>query len=58
MISVDNFFVFFEMINFCCDVAICDLVHDVEAIFHLFHGHHSYFRKEFQMVLTLKEGYT
>ena len=28
MISVDNFF-------FCCVVAICDLVHDVETIFHL-----------------------
>ena len=23
-----------------------------------FHGHHSYFRKDFQMLLTLKEGYT
>ena len=35
MISVDNFFVFFEIIIFCCVVAICDLVHDVETIFHL-----------------------
>ena len=33
MISVDMFFVFFEII--CCVVAICDLVHDVETIFHL-----------------------
>ena len=35
MISVDNFFVFFRL--FCCAVAIilCDLVHDVETIFHL-----------------------
>ena len=23
-----------------------------------FHGHHSYFRKDFQMLLKLKEGYT
>ena len=23
-----------------------------------FHGHHSYFRKDFQMLLTLKEGHT
>ena len=35
MISVDNFFVFFEIIIFCFVVAICDLVHDVETIFHL-----------------------
>ena len=33
MISVDIFF--FEIIIFCCDVAICDLVHGVETIFHL-----------------------
>ena len=35
MISVDNFFVFFEIIIFCFVVAICDLVHDVETIVHL-----------------------
>ena len=35
MISVDNFFRIFEIINFCFVVAICDLVHDVETIFHL-----------------------
>ena len=35
MISVDNFFRIFEIIIFCCVVAICDLVHDVETIFHL-----------------------
>ena len=35
MISVDNFFVFFEIIIFCFVVAICGLVHDVETIFHL-----------------------
>ena len=35
MISVEFFFVFFEIIIFCCVVAICDLVHDVETIFHL-----------------------
>ena len=35
MISVDNFSRIFEIIIFCCVVAICDLVHDVETIFHL-----------------------
>ena len=35
MISVDNFFRIFEIIIFCFVVAICDLVHDVETIFHL-----------------------
>ena len=36
MISVDTFFRIFEIINiFCCVVAICDLVHDVETIFQL-----------------------
>ena len=35
MISVDNFFCIFEIIIFCCVVAICDLVHDVKTIFHL-----------------------
>ena len=40
MISVDNFFIFlrllfFEIIIFCFVVAICDLVHVVETIFHL-----------------------
>ena len=48
--------------HFCFVVAICDLVRDVETIFHLsglqFHRHHSYFRKDFQMLLTIKEGYT
>ena len=29
------FFRIFEIIIFCCVVAICDLVHDVETIFHL-----------------------
>ena len=35
--SVVIFFVFFfvEIIIFCFVVAICDLVHDVETIFHL-----------------------
>ena len=32
---MDIFFVFFEIIIICCVVAICDLVHDVEIIFHL-----------------------
>ena len=35
MISVDNFFVFFEIIIFCFVVAICDLVHAVEATYGL-----------------------
>ena len=37
MISVDNFFRIFEIIIFCFVVALCDLVHDVETIFHLFY---------------------
>ena len=55
-----QFFLISEIIIFL----LCDLVHDVETKFHLsycklqFHGHHSYFRKDFQMLLTLKEGYT
>ena len=35
MISVVNFFVFLRFLFFCFVVAICDLVHDVETIFHL-----------------------
>ena len=35
MISVDNFFVFLRLLFFRCVFAICDLVHDVETIFHL-----------------------
>ena len=34
MISVVNVFVFLRIIIFCFVVAICDLVHDVKAIFH------------------------
>ena len=30
-----QFFPIFAIISFCCVVAICDLVHDVETIFHL-----------------------
>ena len=37
MISMVNFFRIFEIIIFCFVVAICDLVYDVETIFH-----HSY----------------
>ena len=33
MISVDNSFVFFEIIIFCFVVAICDLVHAVDATY-------------------------
>ena len=33
MISVDNFFRIFEIIIFCFVVAICDLVHAVEAMY-------------------------
>ena len=32
---MDNFFRIFEIIIFRFVVAICDLVHDVETIFHL-----------------------
>ena len=35
MIAVDNFFVFFEIFIFCFVVAICDLVHAVEATYDL-----------------------
>ena len=35
MISVENFFVFFEIIIFCFVVAICDLVHAVNATYGL-----------------------
>ena len=35
MISVDNFFRIFEIIIFCFVVAICDLVHAVEATYGL-----------------------
>ena len=35
MISMVNFFCIFEIIIFCFVVAICDLVHDVETIFHI-----------------------
>ena len=31
----DHWFRIFEIFIFCCVVAICDLVHDVEIIFHL-----------------------
>ena len=33
MISVDIFFRIFEIIIFCFVVAICDLVHDVDAMY-------------------------
>ena len=35
MISVDKFFCIFKIIIFCCVVAICDLVHGVEAMYSL-----------------------
>ena len=35
MISVVSYFVFLEIFIFCFVVVICDLVHDVETIFHL-----------------------
>ena len=75
-----QYFRIFEIIICCFVVAICNLMHDVETIFHLpcvleifseirlmpvklqiaslnlqFQGHHSYFRKDFQMLLALKE---
>ena len=53
-----QFFRIFEIIIFCFVVAICDLAHDVGTIFRKlqFHGPHSYFRKYFQMLLTLKDA--
>ena len=36
MISVVNV-LFFEIIIFCFVVAVCDILHDVETIFHLSH---------------------
>ena len=35
LISVDNFFVFSLLLLFCFVVAICDLVHTVEAMYGL-----------------------
>ena len=35
IISVSQFFRIFEIISFCFVVAICDLVHAVEAIYGL-----------------------
>ena len=35
MISVVNFFVFLRLLFFCFVVAICDLVHTVEAMYGL-----------------------
>ena len=35
MVLVVNFFVFLKLLYFCFVVAICDLVHHVEAIFYL-----------------------
>ena len=35
MISGDNFLVFLRSLFFCCVVAICDLVHAVEATYSL-----------------------
>ena len=50
------FFRIFEIINFC---SICDLLHDMETIlytafgfFFHFHGRHSYFSKDFQMLCS------
>ena len=46
-----NFFEFFIIIFFCFVFAIFDLVHDVEAIFHL------PCRKDFQLMLAVSIGY-
>ena len=47
----------FLIIIFCFVVAICYLAHNVEVIFYLpllqIPGHHSYFRKDFQMLLAV-----
>ena len=60
MISVDNCFRIFEIIIFCFVVSICDLVHAMKSMYSLpcnlqFHGHHSNFRKDFQMLLAHKK---
>ena len=34
---MDNFFRIFRLLFFCFVVAICDLVHDVKTIFHIFY---------------------
>ena len=62
---------FLQIIVFSFLVHVCDPVHDVEAIHVLclliaasgnllrnlqFHGHHSYFSKDFQMLVAAKEG--
>ena len=56
------FFHVFESIIVCFVLAISDMVHDVDSIFPLpgftdnklqFHSHHSYFRKDFQMLLAV-----
>ena len=57
-----HFFAFFKILIFLCRCHT-DLVHGVEAIFALclltklkFHGHYSYFRKDFQMLLAVIIG--
>ena len=56
------FFVVLKLFFLLCCCYICDLVHDVEALIHLpsrklqFHGHHSYFRKDFQMLFAANIG--
>ena len=56
MVLVVNIFLSFRHFFSCFLVAIFDLVHDVEATTVQFHGHHSHFRKYFQMLLAVKEG--
>ena len=63
------FSIFFFFFFFCFAIAMFDLVQDVEAIFPSltansiwkcnlqFHGHHSYLRKDFQMLLTVNIGH-
>ena len=46
----------FEIKSFCFDVVMCDLLHDVRAIYLRFPVKNSYFRKDFQMLFAVKEG--
>ena len=71
---VVNFFCFCQIEFVCSNVAMWDLVHDVEMTFYLlytansiwksfrkynlqFTGFHSYFRNDFQILLTVNRGH-
>ena len=53
-----RFFVFLKLLLVCSVVTISDLVHNVDGIYDLhFHRHHSYFRKDFKMLLAVNIGH-